>query len=204
MVYLNITFPEDLKKELDLEVRQERTKRSTLIQKAVRTYLKLKHQKAVDALLKEGYQEIKMDVLASGWNPNKFILKKDIPVKWVIDGKEINGCNNAIQVPAYNLDKPNHKQSSKYLGYILTINNKRIYHAGDTDLIPEMNSIEADIALLPVSGKYVMDPEEAANAANLIRPEVAIPMHYGSVIGSKEDAEKFKSLVDEDIQVIIF
>ncbi|MBI5023432.1 MAG: hypothetical protein HZC18_00305 [Candidatus Omnitrophica bacterium] len=58
MVYLNITFPEDLKKELDLEVKQERTKRSTLIQKAVRTYLKLKHQKAVDALLKEGYQEM--------------------------------------------------------------------------------------------------------------------------------------------------
>lgn len=56
MVYLNITFPEDLKKELDLEVRQERTKRSTLIQKAVRTYLKLKHQKAVDVLLREGYQ----------------------------------------------------------------------------------------------------------------------------------------------------
>ena len=60
------------------------------------------------------------------------------------------------------------------------------------------------IALLPVSGKYVMDAEEAANAANLIRPEVAIPMHYGSIIGSKEDAEKFKSLVDEDIKVIIF
>jgi metal-responsive CopG/Arc/MetJ family transcriptional regulator len=58
MVYLNITFPEDLKKELDLEVRQERTKRSTLIQKAVRTYLKLKHQKAVDVLLREGYQEM--------------------------------------------------------------------------------------------------------------------------------------------------
>jgi len=58
MVYLNITFPEDLKKELDMEVKQERTKRSTLIQKAVRTYLKLKHQKAVDVLLKEGYQEM--------------------------------------------------------------------------------------------------------------------------------------------------
>ena len=58
MVYLNITFPEDLKKELDLEVRQERTKRSTLIQKAVRTYLKLKHQKAVDVLLREGYQKM--------------------------------------------------------------------------------------------------------------------------------------------------
>lgn len=58
MVYLNITFPEDLKRELDLEVKQERTKRSTLIQKAVRTYLKLKHQKAVDALLREGYQEM--------------------------------------------------------------------------------------------------------------------------------------------------
>ena len=55
-------------------------------------------------ILKEGYQEIKMDVLASGWNPNKFILKKDIPVKWVIDGKEINGCNNAIQVPKLGLN----------------------------------------------------------------------------------------------------
>lgn len=107
-------------------------------------------------------------------------------------------------VPAYNLDKPYHKQLSKYLGYILTINNKKIYHAGDTDLIPEMNHIEADIALLPVSGKYVMDAEEAANAANLIRPEVAIPMHYGSIIGTKEDAIKFKSLVDSDIQVVIF
>ncbi len=58
MVYLNITFPEDLKKELDLEVRQERTKRSTLIQKAVRTYLKLKRQKSTDILLREGYQEM--------------------------------------------------------------------------------------------------------------------------------------------------
>ena len=61
MVYLNITFPEDLKKELDLEVRQERTKRSTLIQKAVRTYLKLKRQKAMDVLLKEGYQEMAVE-----------------------------------------------------------------------------------------------------------------------------------------------
>ena len=58
MVYLNITFPEDLKKELDLEVRQERTKRSTLIQKAVRTYLELKRQKSTDILLREGYQEM--------------------------------------------------------------------------------------------------------------------------------------------------
>ena len=55
-------------------------------------------------ILKEGYQEIKMDVLASGWNPNKFILKKDIPVKWIIDGKELNGCNNAIQVPKLGLN----------------------------------------------------------------------------------------------------
>jgi len=120
-------------------------------------------------------------------------------------GDEIKVGNIVIDaVPAYNINKQFHQKQEGWLGYVVKMNNVIIYHAGDTDLIPEMNHIEADIALLPVSGKYVMDAEEAANAANLIRPEVAIPMHYGSIIGSKEDAEKFKSLVDEDIKVIIF
>ena len=70
-----------------------------------------------------------------------------------------------------------------------------VYFAGDTDFIPEMKSIRCDIALLPVSGTYVMTPEEAAEAAAAINPKIAVPMHYGAIVGTEADAEKFKSLV---------
>ncbi len=70
-----------------------------------------------------------------------------------------------------------------------------VYHAADADFIPEMKSIKCDIALLPVSGTYVMTPEEAAEAAAAINPKIAVPMHYGAIVGSEEDAKRFKSLV---------
>lgn len=70
-----------------------------------------------------------------------------------------------------------------------------VYFAGDTDVIPEMKSIRCDIALLPVSGTYVMTAEEAAEAAKIINPKIAVPMHYGAIVGSDADAKKFKSLV---------
>jgi len=78
-----------------------------------------------------------------------------------------------------------------------------VYHAGDTDLIPEMDHIRADVALLPVSGTYVMTAEEAAKAILKIKPKFAIPMHYGAIIGNKSDAERFKSLVTS-AEVFIF
>ena len=71
--------------------------------------------------------------------------------------------------------------------------DKRIYHAGDTDLIPEMSSIQADIALLPVNGKYIMIADEAVQAAQKIRPQVVIPMHYGAgMAGTIKDAHRFR------------
>ena len=103
-------------------------------------------------------------------------------------------------VPAYNTNKfrspgvPFHPQESGYVGYILTVKGIRIYHAGDTDAIPEMKSVHCDVALLPVSGIYVMTAEEAASAAAMIHTKLAIPMHVGKGIGSLEDAERFKSL----------
>jgi len=99
-------------------------------------------------------------------------------------------------VPAYNIDKPFHPREKQNLGYIMTLEGKRIYHAGDTDFIPEMKAIHCDIALLPVSGTYVMNASEAGEAADTIRPSlVAIPMHYGSgIIGTPEDAEAFKRM----------
>jgi L-ascorbate metabolism protein UlaG (beta-lactamase superfamily) len=99
-------------------------------------------------------------------------------------------------IPAYNINKSFHLKSEEKLGYVVTIEGKRIYHAGDTDLIPEMSSLKGiDIAFLPVGGTYTMNAEEAARAVEIIKPKVAVPIHYGSIVGSKKDAEKFKSLV---------
>lgn len=100
-------------------------------------------------------------------------------------------------VPAYNINKQFHPKENEWLGYILTVNGKRIYHAGDTDLIPEMDDIKADIALLPVGGRYTMNAKEAAEAAKKIKPKIAIPMHYEKIVGTKADAEKFKELLKE-------
>ncbi len=105
-------------------------------------------------------------------------------------------------VPAYNVNKEYHPKKDQRVGYILTINKQRIYHAGDTDLIPEMDGFKCDIALLPVSGTYVMNAEEAAQAADRIKPKVAIPMHYGAIVGSKADAEKFKRLCKVEVKIL--
>lgn len=94
-------------------------------------------------------------------------------------------------VPAYNTNKKFHPRKKNWLGFILTIAGCRIYHAGDTDLIDEMAELDVDIALLPVSGTYVMTAEEAVEAAKRIKPKVAIPMHYDSLVGSEADARAF-------------
>ena len=89
------------------------------------------------------------------------------------------------------------------MGVVKTINGQRIYHAGITDSIPEMSSLKnIDVALLPVSGTYVMTAEEAADAANRINPKVAVPMHYGGIVGTKEDAEKFKKLCKCKVEIL--
>lgn len=102
-------------------------------------------------------------------------------------------------VPAYNINKfrspgvPFHPRESGYAGYVLTVNGVRIYHAGDTDFIPEMKGLKADVALLPVSGTYVMTAEEAVEAAAAIKPKVAIPMHVGGPVGAMKSAQDFKA-----------
>jgi len=106
-------------------------------------------------------------------------------------------------VSAYNIGKQFHPKENDWVGYVLTINNKRIYHAGDTDRIPEMKELKnIDIALMPVSGTYVMTVEEAAKACDDIKPKVAIPMHYGSIVGSKTDAQKFKDIAKCKVEIL--
>jgi L-ascorbate metabolism protein UlaG (beta-lactamase superfamily) len=106
-------------------------------------------------------------------------------------------------VPAYNTNKDFHPKAKGWLGFIVTIEGTRIYHPGDTDFIPEMKGFETDIAFLPVSGTYVMTAGEAAEAARALKPKIAIPMHYGAIVGSDQDAMEFKELLQGIVEVRI-
>jgi L-ascorbate metabolism protein UlaG (beta-lactamase superfamily) len=106
-------------------------------------------------------------------------------------------------VPSYNTNKQFHPKANAWVGYIFTVTWQRIYIAGDTDYIPEMKSFKADIALLPVSGTYVMTAEEAIKAALDIKPKIAIPMHFGSIVGTRDDAKKFADGPKGQIEVVI-
>jgi L-ascorbate metabolism protein UlaG (beta-lactamase superfamily) len=105
-------------------------------------------------------------------------------------------------VPSYNTNKPYHPKEDNKLGFIVNLKLGRVYLAGDTDLIPEMQSLrDIEIAFLPVSGRYVMNAEEAAKAIEIIRPKVIVPYHYDAV-GSRKDAEKLKSLTKFNVQIL--
>ncbi len=114
-------------------------------------------------------------------------------------------------IPAYNThrfrspDVPFHPKESGMVGFVLHLGGKRIYHSGDVDKIPEMGDLKnIDIALVPVSGKYVMDAKEAVEAIKLINPKIAIPMHYGTdIVGTIDDAKEFKELVGDFCRVEI-
>ncbi len=133
------------------------------------------------------------------------ITRFDVPIdiQVVEPGDELDFGEVKISVlVAYNLDKPFHPKAESWLGYLIKIGDILIYHAGDTDVIPEMQKLtgyqdKKIIALLPVGGRFTMSAEEAAEAASLIKPWLAVPMHYGGVVGAIDDAEEFLRLCEE-------
>jgi L-ascorbate metabolism protein UlaG (beta-lactamase superfamily) len=127
-----------------------------------------------------------------------------LPVRILNPGEEIEHRGVKIRgLPAYNLDKPFHTMGASHLGFLLGFDGWRVYFAGDTDFIPEMEGIKCDIAMLPVSGTYVMTAEEAAQASRVITARGYIPMHYGAgVAGTLEDAERFKTLCDRPVYIM--
>jgi len=136
------------------------------------------------------------------------IMRTTIPVKIEITepGKEFDFGNIRIfSIPAYNKDKSFHPQDEDWVGYVIKLDEMVIYHAGDTDVIPEMQKLTGHkkngsqfVALLPIGGRFTMNVEEALEAVKIIKPNLAIPMHYGSVVGSKEDAEEFVKLCKDE------
>lgn len=114
--------------------------------------------------------------------------------KTIVEGFE------TFVVPAYNKLKPFHPKMKGYVGYNVLIEDKRVYVAGDTDMNEDNVKLKCDIALVPVGGKYTMDYKQAAELVNLIKPEIAIPTHYGDIVGDKNDGEKFIGLLDPEIK----
>jgi L-ascorbate metabolism protein UlaG (beta-lactamase superfamily) len=105
-------------------------------------------------------------------------------------------------VPAYNIGKRFHPRQAEHVGFVVDVAGVRLYHTGDTDHIPEMAEIECDVALLPVSGKYVMTADEAVAAARDLQPQVAVPMHYGAgVVGTEADARRFRDQWEGDVRL---
>ena len=114
------------------------------------------------------------------------------------DSLDVHGIK-VQAVPAYNTREERlqmHPKANAWVGYILTLGPNTYYHAGDTDHAPELSAIRADVAFLPIGGTYTMDPAEAAGLAKAISPQVAVPMHYGFVVGSPSDAERFAKEAD--------
>ncbi len=117
------------------------------------------------------------------------------------DEKTINGIKIRA-IWAYNVDKinpdtkkPFHPKEDNKIGFLINIGSTTIYHTGDSDLIPEMNNLQPDVLLVPVSGTYVMTASEAVQAVNAIKPKIAVPMHFGAIVGSVDNAQQFKDSV---------
>ncbi len=151
----------------------------------------------------------KTTILATADCTSSFAGKIGGKMQLVAPNKKFNVQGIEIEtVPAYNVNKfrsPGvvfHPKENEWVGYIINVSGTRVYHSGDTDFIPEMKNIKTDIALLPVSGTYVMTPNEAAEACSAINPKVAIPMHYNKIVGTIESAEEFKRLSKCKVEII--
>ena len=142
------------------------------------------------------------------------ITKFDVPIKMEIiePGQELDlGGVEISAIASYNIDKHFHPKDEGWVGYLIKTNDVLIYHAGDTDVIPEMQKLTGYkqsgrefIALLPVGGRFTMSAEEAVEAAKIIKPSLAIPMHWGSIVGSQDDALEFVDLCkEENINAVI-
>ncbi len=137
---------------------------------------------------------------------SKITKVENVEMQVVEPGEEFSFGNIKIEsLPAYNVDKDFHPKKEGWMGFLIKFGEVVIYHAGDTDKIPEMEKLTGYgkqgnefIALLPVSGQFVMNAEEAVEVASLIKPDIVIPMHYGAgVAGTVEDAKRFVELCKE-------
>lgn len=141
-------------------------------------------------------EELLTKLLRKGINKNA-IITVEPNVKYMIQGIEFE------TIPAYNTNKSFHPKENDWVGYIITLNDIRYYVAGDTDITEENRKVKCDVAFVPVGGTYTMDFKEAAQLINEIQPKIVVPIHYGSVIGTEQDASDFIKLLHPNIKGMI-
>lgn len=107
---------------------------------------------------------------------------------------------NFKTIPAYNTNKNFHPKSNEWVGYIVNLDQTTYYIAGDTDITEENRQVKCDVAFVPIGGTYTMTYSEAAELINEIKPQIAVPIHYGLIVGNKEYANNFANLVDKEIE----
>lgn len=138
-------------------------------------------------------EDLLTKALKRGWKQEQVITVKPNE-KYTVEGI----CFETV--PAYNVNKQFHPKENNWVGYIIEIEGICYYIAGDTDITEENKHIKCDVAFIPVGGTYTMNAKEAAKLVNEIKPKVAVPIHYGSIVGTKKDAIDFKELLLPEIE----
>ena len=134
------------------------------------------------------------------------LLKLDIKnIIEVVPNKDYEVLNIKFKtIPAYNINKNFHPKENNWVGYLVNYNNVKYYIAGDTDITEENKNIICDVAFVPIGGTFTMDYKEAASLINEIQPKIAVPTHYGLIVGNKDDGIKFSKLLNNSIECKIY
>ena len=141
-------------------------------------------------------EELLTKILRKGINKNA-VITVESNKEYMVQGIKFE------TIPAYNTNKNFHPKENGWVGYIITLDGIRYYIAGDTDITEENRKVKCDVAFVPVGGTYTTDFKEAAQLINEIQPKIAVPIHYGSVVGTKQDATDFIKLLHPSIKGII-
>ena len=141
-------------------------------------------------------EELLTKILRKGINKNA-VITVESNKEYMVQGIKFE------TIPAYNTNKTFHPKENGWVGYIITLDDIRYYIAGDTDITKENRKVKCDVAFVPVGGTYTMNYSEAAELVNIIKPIFAVPIHYGSVVGTKQDATDFIKLLHPSIKGII-
>ena len=141
-------------------------------------------------------KELLTKILGKGINKNA-VITVESNKEYMVQGIKFE------TIPAYNTNKTFHPKENDWVGYIITLDGIRYYIAGDTDITEENRKVKCDVAFVPVGGTYTMNSKEAAQLINEIQPKIAVPIHYGSVVGTKQDATDFIKLLHPNIKDII-
>lgn len=141
-------------------------------------------------------EELLTKILRKGINKNA-VITVESNKEYMVQGIKFE------TIPAYNTNKTFHPKENDWVGYIITLDGIRCYIAGDTDITEENRKVKCDVAFVPVGGTYTMNYSEAAELVNIIKPKIAVPIHYGSIVGTKQDATNFIKLLHSSIKGII-